>query len=79
MTAPAVPVSTDITTSHKVLIGILLMLVVLVLITEVAGTNPQAGKLMLLLLAGPVLILGIKEGPKFSSFAAGEPPQVGIS
>lgn len=70
---PAQPPATTADTAHKVLIGILVLVVVLMLLVEGAGESHEWGVGIGLLLLGPLLILGMEKGTQFSQWASGEP------
>lgn len=60
-------------TAHKVLVGIVVLIVVLMLLVEGAGESHEWGVAIGLLLLGPVLLLGMNKGTQFSQWAANQP------
>lgn len=60
-------------TSHKVLIGIVIMIVMLVILTEVAGVNHDYAVIVGLLLLGPLLIEGMNHSQQFSTWLQNNP------
>ena len=64
-----------ITPEHKVLVGVMLMVILLILLTEVAGVSSQWAEGVGLLLLGPLLILGFNNSAKFASWVGNNPIQ----
>jgi hypothetical protein len=62
-------------TEHRVLVGVMLMVIVLVILVEVAGANKSYAEATALLLLGPLLILGFNNSAKFASWVGNNPIQ----
>lgn len=78
--ASTVPSDTtgDILTSHKVLVGILFLVVVLVILVEGAGESHEWAVAIGLLLMGPLLMEGMNHASTFASWAKNNPTQKGL-
>lgn len=59
--------------AHKTLVSLGLIVVVMVLLVEVAGTSKTSGTNVLLLLLGIVMLLAVNQSARFGSFAAQYP------
>ena len=67
MTTTTPPMS--LTTSHKSLISVVVILVVLMIGYEIAGVSSTAADWVLIVLVGAVLIRGMTLGGSFQSFS----------
>lgn len=63
----------NVDTGHKVLVGVLIMVVMLVIMTEVAGTSKQWATAALLLLAAPLMFEGFTHMGKLTTWAKQNP------
>lgn len=65
--------TTDPETAHKVLVGILVLLIMLVILTEVAGSSHSAYTIVFLVMLGPLLLLGMNHATQLKSWVATNP------
>jgi hypothetical protein len=63
----------DPATSHKVLVGIVIMIVMLIILTEVAGVNHDYAVLVGLLLLGPLLLEGMNHSQQLGAWLQNNP------
>jgi hypothetical protein len=63
----------DVQTAHKVLVGILVMIVVLVILVEVAGTNHSWAVVAMLVLMGPLLLEGMNHSQQLAAWVSNQP------
>ena len=61
------------TSTHKTLISLGLILIVMILLVEVSGTSKTASNVVLLLLLGTAMLLGIQESTRFTKFSQSYP------
>jgi len=62
-----------VTAAHGTLVGIVLMIIVLVFLVEVAGSSHEWAIAMGLLLLGPLMLYGMNNSNKFSSWVTENP------
>lgn len=65
--------TTSVTEAHKVMVGILILIVMLVIFVEVAGTSHNNAVMVGLLLLGPLLLLGFNHKSNLASWASSNP------
>jgi hypothetical protein len=58
---------------HKVVVGIMVLIVFTVIVTEVAGTSHGNAEVVILIMFGLLLILGIEHLSNFNGWAASNP------
>ena len=64
---------TDVETAHKVLVGVLVMIVMLVILTDVAGESHKWATIVGLLLLGPLLIEGFHHTSNLTTWLQANP------
>lgn len=63
----------DLATSHKVLVGLAVLVVVGMILTEGAGHSKDAATVIILLLVGVFLMEGMTHAARFQAFAMQNP------
>lgn len=63
----------SVTDAHKALVGIAVMLVVLVILVEIAGTSKHAATVVVLFMFGAIAVLGVTHSTTFAEWVKTKP------